>query len=87
MNYGTELTILVVCLRAKITRRCSLAGADPTVCGQEATGTGWEAEARNRKFFTGGDLRIGVGNLFKMRLEAADRRRSAGLYGVRLRRR
>jgi len=84
MNCGTVLVVTVVCLGVKITRRCSLAGANPTVRGQETTGTGWEAEARNRELFTGGNLRIGVGNLFKMGLEAADRRRSIGLYGLGL---
>lgn len=86
MNCGTVLIVMVVCLRVKITRRCSLTGADPTVCGQETTGTGWEAEASNRKLFAGGNLRIGVGNLLKVGLEAADRGQSAGLYGLRLHR-
>lgn len=84
MNCGTVFAVMVVCLGVKITRRCSLAGANPTVRGQETTGTGWEAEARNCELFAGRDLRIGVGNLFKMGLEAADRRRSIGLYGLGL---
>ena len=86
VNCGTMLIVMVVRLRVKITRRCSLAGTEPTVCGQETAGTGWEAEARNRKLFDGGDLRTGVGNLFKVGLEAADWRWSAGLYGLGLRR-
>ena len=86
MSCRTELIVMVVCVRVKITRRCSLAGAGPTVCGQETTGTGWEAEARNGKLFAGGEMRIGVGNLFKVRLEVADRGRSAGLCGLGLHR-
>ena len=84
MNCGTVLVVMVVCLGMKITRRCSLAGANPTVRGQGTTGTGWEAEARNRELCAGGELRIGVGNLLKMGLEAADRGRSIGLYGLGL---
>jgi len=86
MNCGTVLAVMVVYLGVKVTRRCSLEGANPAVCGQETTSTGWEAEGRNRKLFAGGDLRIGVCNLFKMGLEAADRRRSIGLYGLGLHR-
>lgn len=80
MNCGTSVVVLVVCLRVKITGRCSLAGADPAVCRQETAGTGGEAEARNRKLFAGRDLRIDVGDLLEMRLETADRWRLAGLY-------
>ena len=85
MNCGTVLIIVLACLRVKITGRCPLAGGDLTVCAQETAGTGREAEARDRKLFVGGDG-IGVGDLFKVGLEAADRRQSAGLYGVGLRR-
>jgi len=84
MNCGTVLVVMVVCLGVKITRRCSLEGANPTVCGQETTGIGWEAGARNRELCAGEDLRIGVGNLLKMGLEAVDRGRSIGLYGFGL---
>jgi hypothetical protein len=74
---------LVVKFRVKITGRGPLAGADPTVYGQESTG--WEAEASNCGLLAGSrDLRIGVGNLFEMGLEAADSGQSAGLYGFGL---
>lgn len=66
MNCGMLLIIVVVCPRVKITRRCPLPRADPTVYGQETTGICWEAEARNCKLFASGELRVGVGNLFKV---------------------
>jgi len=84
MNRGLVLIAVVTGLSLKITRRCYLTGANHTVGGQETTGTGWEAEARNCKLFAGRDLRIGVCNLFEMRLEAADRRQPVGLYGLEL---
>ena len=77
--------VIVVYLRLKIPRGCSLAWGDPPVCGQETTSTGWEAEAGDRGLFTESDLRTGVGNLFKMGFEAADRGWSTGLYGLGLR--
>ena len=87
MNCGTMLIIVVVCPRVKITRRCLPERADPTVYGQETTGTGWEAEARNCRLLAGGELGIGVGNLFEVRLEAADWGLCASLYRLRLHRR
>jgi len=87
VNCRTVLIVVVVSLGMNIARRCSLAGIDSTVCGQETTGACGEAEARNRRLLAGWDLRIGVGNLFEMGLEAADRRRSGGLYGLGLYRR
>lgn len=68
MNCRTVLIIVVVDLRVKITRRYSLEGANTAVCGQETTGTNWEAEARNRKLFADRDLGINAGNLFKVGL-------------------
>ena len=85
MNCGAVL--IVVGLGVKTTRGCSLSGADPAVGGQEAAGAGGEAEARNRGFSAGIGLGIGVGDLFETGLEAADCRRSAGLYGLGLDRR
>lgn len=82
MDRRTVPVVMVVHLRLKIARACSLAWADSAVCGQETTD--WEAEARDRGPFTERDLRIGVGNLFKMGFEAADRGWSAGLYGLGL---
>jgi hypothetical protein len=79
--------VLIVGLGVKTTRGCSLSGADPAVGGQETAGTGGESEARNRGFSAGIGLRIGVGDLFETGLEAADCRRSAGLYGLGLDRR
>lgn len=77
---------MVVCLRTKVVRGCSLAGADPAICSQETTNTSWEAEARNRGLFVERDLRVGIGNLFKVGFEAADRGWSTGLYGLGLHR-
>lgn len=79
MKCGTSVVVAVFGLRVKIARRCPLTEASPAVGCQETTGTGGEAEARNHRLFAGGDWRIGVGDLFEMRLEAADRRRLAGL--------
>ena len=87
MNCGTVLIVMIAGLDINTTRRCSLAGANPTLCGQETSGTGWEAETRERELLAGGDLRIGVRNLFEMGLEAADRGRFTGLYRLRLYRR
>ena len=87
MNRRTLDIFVAAGLKVKVARRCSMTGADPAVGCQETTGAGGEAEARNRRLFVGRDLRIGVGDLFEVGLKAADRRRSAGLYGPGLYRR
>lgn len=84
MNLGALAIFVIVNLRGKITGRSSLAGAVPAIWGQESTGTGWKAQSRDCGLLAGGGLGAGVGNLFEMGLETANRGESGGLYGFRL---
>lgn len=72
--------VVILNPKVKIAGRSSLVRAHPTVGGQETTSNCWKTETDNRGLFAGSDLRTWVGDLFKMRPEAANRRQAAGLY-------
>ena len=74
MNCGMKVIVTVVGLRVKITGGRTLARGDPAVGCQETTGNVGGTKARNRELLVGRDLRVGIGDLLEMRLEAADSR-------------